>query len=136
MPYTSGQSCSVYEMKLQVTKCYPGMLSDCYPHRNQSAFDVCIFIFLDDSYVDNVRHDRYLENGGEGAIVKPWVWIILIAASPMCFSVLFQLYIFFSVNILAFFSISRSSHIITLDWYTSTRGGYCDVTGFRPFFTD
>ena len=42
----------------------------------------------------------YLENNGEGAIVKPWVWILLIAASPITYSLLWQINIFHTVRVI------------------------------------
>ncbi|KAI0775462.1 ABC transporter type 1, transmembrane domain-containing protein [Irpex lacteus] len=50
----------------------------------------------------------YLENGGEDAIVKPWLWILLIAASPIVYSLLWQLYIYLSTA-----SLVRTEAIIT-----------------------
>ncbi|KAI0693031.1 hypothetical protein BC835DRAFT_1520746 [Cytidiella melzeri] len=37
-----------------------------------------------------------LEDGGQDALVKPWVWILVLALSPMCETILFQLYIYLS----------------------------------------
>ncbi|KAI0775463.1 hypothetical protein BC629DRAFT_1595092 [Irpex lacteus] len=42
----------------------------------------------------------YLESGGEGAVVKPWVWILLIAASPITYSLLWQLNIYSGTHVL------------------------------------
>ncbi|KAI0798592.1 hypothetical protein BC629DRAFT_232884 [Irpex lacteus] len=50
----------------------------------------------------------YLENGGEDAIVKPWVWILLIAVSPIGYSLVWQLYFYFSTS-----SVVRTEAIIT-----------------------
>ncbi|KAH9480784.1 ATP-binding cassette transporter abc4 [Psilocybe cubensis] len=43
----------------------------------------------------------YLENGGEGAIVRPWFWILCLFIGPMFNSVLFQWYIFMATKALA-----------------------------------
>ncbi|PSS08857.1 hypothetical protein PHLCEN_2v3472 [Hermanssonia centrifuga] len=43
---------------------------------------------------------HYLEQGGEDALVKPWVWIVCIATGPLINTVLFQLYIFLSTGTL------------------------------------
>ncbi|KAJ3543408.1 hypothetical protein NM688_g5857 [Phlebia brevispora] len=37
---------------------------------------------------------NYLEQGGDNSLVKPWVWIVLIAIGPMTYSVTHQLYRF------------------------------------------
>jgi hypothetical protein len=50
-------------------------------------------------------YKSYLESGGEGAIVKPWVWILFIALSPISYAILWQLYIHLSV--IFSFSISN-----------------------------
>ncbi|PSR81333.1 hypothetical protein PHLCEN_2v6412 [Hermanssonia centrifuga] len=41
---------------------------------------------------------NYLEQTGDGAIVRPWVWIVCLAAGPSINNVLFQLYLFFSTS--------------------------------------
>ena len=40
----------------------------------------------------------YMEQGGEGAIVKPWVWILWLGAGPIAEAICFQFYIFLSVR--------------------------------------
>ncbi|KAI0703637.1 hypothetical protein BC835DRAFT_1262769 [Cytidiella melzeri] len=50
----------------------------------------------------------YLENEGQDAVVKPWVWIIVIALSPMGFTIFWQLYIYLSTG-----SLVRTEAIIT-----------------------
>ncbi|THH01300.1 hypothetical protein EW026_g1369 [Hermanssonia centrifuga] len=51
---------------------------------------------------------NYLEQGGEDALVRPWVWIICIATAPLVNTVLFQLYIYLSTG-----SLVRVEGIIT-----------------------
>ncbi|PSR71574.1 hypothetical protein PHLCEN_2v12546 [Hermanssonia centrifuga] len=51
---------------------------------------------------------NYLEQGGEGALVKPWVWIICIATGPLINTILFQLY-----NHVSAASLVRLESIIT-----------------------
>jgi hypothetical protein len=43
---------------------------------------------------------RYLEQGSEGAVVRPWVWIIWLFLGPMITSFCWQLYIFFNTRTL------------------------------------
>ena len=40
----------------------------------------------------------YIEKHGEGATMKPWVWIIWIASGPLLGTIFQQLYIFVSVR--------------------------------------
>ena len=42
----------------------------------------------------------YLESGGEGAIVKPWVWILWLGMGPVVKTIFFQLYAFLGVSAL------------------------------------
>jgi hypothetical protein len=41
---------------------------------------------------------NYLETGGVGASVKPWVWILALVFGPLANTLCFQLYIFLSVS--------------------------------------
>ncbi|KAG8972657.1 hypothetical protein FRC05_009668 [Tulasnella sp. 425] len=50
----------------------------------------------------------YLETGGEGAVYKPWVWIIGLFLAPVLGTVGFQLYIFITTRL-----IVRTEAIIT-----------------------
>lgn len=40
----------------------------------------------------------YLETGGEGAVVKPWVWILWLGLGPISKTVFWELYLFLSVR--------------------------------------
>jgi len=40
----------------------------------------------------------YIENGGKDAMVKPWVWILFLFASPFLSTTIFQWYIFVTVS--------------------------------------
>ncbi|KIP05213.1 hypothetical protein PHLGIDRAFT_534841, partial [Phlebiopsis gigantea 11061_1 CR5-6] len=42
----------------------------------------------------------YLEHGGEGAIVKPWVWILWLGLGPVVKTIFFQLYAFLGTRML------------------------------------
>ncbi|KAF9243735.1 hypothetical protein BU15DRAFT_71860 [Melanogaster broomeanus] len=50
----------------------------------------------------------YLENGGEGTVIRPWVWIAWIFVGQFIGSVIFQWYIFFTTR-----TIVRTEAIIT-----------------------
>ncbi|KIJ68833.1 hypothetical protein HYDPIDRAFT_173463 [Hydnomerulius pinastri MD-312] len=50
----------------------------------------------------------YLENGGEGAVIRPWVWVAWIFIGQFLGSVIFQWYIFFTTR-----TIVRTECIIT-----------------------
>ncbi|EKM51055.1 uncharacterized protein PHACADRAFT_128771 [Phanerochaete carnosa HHB-10118-sp] len=50
----------------------------------------------------------YLENGGHNAFVRPWVWILWIALSPIVQTLLMELYLFFSTR-----SLIRMEGILT-----------------------
>ncbi|KIP03407.1 hypothetical protein PHLGIDRAFT_242940 [Phlebiopsis gigantea 11061_1 CR5-6] len=50
----------------------------------------------------------YLEHEGEGAFVRPWVWILWLGAGPLVQSVVWQLYIFLSTG-----SLVRTEAIVT-----------------------
>ncbi|KIP05211.1 hypothetical protein PHLGIDRAFT_534835 [Phlebiopsis gigantea 11061_1 CR5-6] len=50
----------------------------------------------------------YLETGGEGAVVKPWVWILWLGLGPIAKTILWELYIFFSTR-----SLARTQAIFT-----------------------
>ncbi|KAF9243741.1 P-loop containing nucleoside triphosphate hydrolase protein [Melanogaster broomeanus] len=50
----------------------------------------------------------YLENGGEGAVIQPWVWIMWIFVGQFIGSVIFQWYMFFTTR-----TIVRTEAIIT-----------------------
>lgn len=41
---------------------------------------------------------RYLESGGEGAVVRPWVWITYLFLGPALGTIAFQWYIFIMVS--------------------------------------
>ena len=41
---------------------------------------------------------KYMEQGGEGAVVKPWVWILWLGGGPVVETICFQLYTFLSVS--------------------------------------
>ena len=58
---------------------------------------------------------RYMENKGEGAFVKPWVWILWIAGGPLIESVVFQLYIFLSVGVVSEIHVELYS-VLSADW--------------------
>lgn len=47
--------------------------------------------------------DRYIESGGEGAIVRPWVWCFLMFLGPFVGTLAMQYYTFITV---------RASHFI------------------------
>ncbi|KIM54250.1 hypothetical protein SCLCIDRAFT_1222221 [Scleroderma citrinum Foug A] len=51
---------------------------------------------------------EYLENGGEGATIRPWVWIVYIFAGQFLGSIIFQWYIFLATR-----SIVRTECIVT-----------------------
>ncbi|KIJ62235.1 hypothetical protein HYDPIDRAFT_176581 [Hydnomerulius pinastri MD-312] len=51
---------------------------------------------------------QYLENGGEGAVIRPWVWIAWIFIGQFMGSILYQWYIFFSTG-----TVVRTEGIIT-----------------------
>lgn len=44
-------------------------------------------------------HDRYIENNGEGATVRPWVWIAALFFAPMIGSLAAHRYQFLSVRL-------------------------------------
>ncbi|KAF8311050.1 ATP-binding cassette transporter [Clavulina sp. PMI_390] len=44
---------------------------------------------------------NYIETDGEGAIIRPWVWILIFFAAPVLASIFFQLYIFGATHLLA-----------------------------------
>ena len=46
--------------------------------------------------------NSYLENGGENAIVQPWVWIAWLFVGPTIGSIAFQWYIFIAVRLGSF----------------------------------
>ncbi|KAI0801943.1 hypothetical protein BC629DRAFT_1591605 [Irpex lacteus] len=50
----------------------------------------------------------YLETGGEGAIVKPWVWILLIGTSAINYTLIWELYMYLSTQCLV-----RTESIVT-----------------------
>jgi hypothetical protein len=41
---------------------------------------------------------RYLENRGEGAVVRPWVWIAYLFLGPALGTICFQWYIYITVS--------------------------------------
>ncbi|EKM56946.1 uncharacterized protein PHACADRAFT_172648 [Phanerochaete carnosa HHB-10118-sp] len=41
---------------------------------------------------------NYLESGGQGAVVKPWVWILWIGGGPIIQSLVFQCYLFLATR--------------------------------------
>ena len=41
---------------------------------------------------------RYLETHGEGAVVRPWVWIAYLFLGPALGTIAFQMYIFIAVS--------------------------------------
>jgi hypothetical protein len=41
----------------------------------------------------------FVETKGEGALVKPWVWVILMFAGPVVGSIAMQYYIFITVGL-------------------------------------
>ena len=43
--------------------------------------------------------NSYIETGGEGVVVKPWVWIIVLLIGPSCHAMTFQWYHYLSVSI-------------------------------------
>ncbi|KIJ68829.1 hypothetical protein HYDPIDRAFT_25082 [Hydnomerulius pinastri MD-312] len=51
---------------------------------------------------------QYLENGGEGAVIRPWVWIAWIFIGQFVGSIIYQWYIFFSTR-----TVVRAEGIIT-----------------------
>ncbi|KAI0685987.1 hypothetical protein BC835DRAFT_1420713 [Cytidiella melzeri] len=75
-------------------------------------FQVVCLLFLSISLIAGPigtnRLLTYLENEGEDALVRPWVWIIVIALSPMGYTILWQLYIYLSTG-----SLVRTEAIIT-----------------------
>ncbi|KIP05212.1 hypothetical protein PHLGIDRAFT_534838 [Phlebiopsis gigantea 11061_1 CR5-6] len=50
----------------------------------------------------------YLETGGEGAVVKPWVWILWLGLGPISKTVFWELYLFLSTR-----SLARTQAIFT-----------------------
>ena len=48
----------------------------------------------------------YLETGGEGAIVRPWVWILCLVLGPLGKTLFWELYQFLSVRVLRTRAIS------------------------------
>lgn len=43
------------------------------------------------------RPYSYIENGGQDALVRPWVWVSFLFLSPFLMSLLLQMYIFVTV---------------------------------------
>lgn len=43
----------------------------------------------------------FVETKGEGAVVKPWVWMLLMFAGPVVGSIAMQYYIFITVSLLS-----------------------------------
>ena len=41
--------------------------------------------------------DSHLEHGGEGALLKPWFWILWVAMSPVAVALFGELFLFYSV---------------------------------------
>ena len=45
-----------------------------------------------------ISYNSYLETGGKGATIRPWVWIIWLFMGPTVGSIAFQWYIFIAVR--------------------------------------
>lgn len=43
-------------------------------------------------------HNSYLEHGGEGTIVRPWAWILLLFLGPAATTLALQWYIYIVVS--------------------------------------
>lgn len=46
----------------------------------------------------------YIETGGKGAVVKPWVWVSWLFLGPMLNSLLFNRYLYIEVELCFFHS--------------------------------
>jgi hypothetical protein len=71
---------------------------------------------------------HYLEMGGAGASVKPWIWILGLALGPIAETLCFQLYIFLSVSLSSTGSLLADTR---LDWLSRSLGGYHNLVGVR-----
>lgn len=64
-------------------------------HRNQPPAHVCTVLMSSPTLAHN--DGSYLETGGEGALVQPWVWCFLMFLGPVVGTVLMQFYTFTTV---------------------------------------
>ena len=71
---------------------------------------------------------RYLENHGEGAVVRPWVWIAYLFLGPALGTIAFQWYIYITVssrlNIGVLLLTRTSSFSYPPDRFLGARLGY------------
>jgi hypothetical protein len=51
-------------------------------------------------YTILVENPSYLEQGGQNTVVRPWVWIICLAAGPIIGRLAFQWYIYITVRVM------------------------------------
>lgn len=81
-----------------------GLLGHSRPNRYKQVVDVRQYLWVINLCWDiqSAIFHRYLEHGGQDALVKPWVWIACIAMGSICFAVFMQLYGFLSVSVSMF----------------------------------